>query len=70
MALFYVTGLSGTGKSAVRSELEARGYEAAYRRFGAVIIDAARPLDQVVDEILDVCLGPGGQVGTVGAVGA
>jgi thymidylate kinase len=27
-------------------------YEAAYRRFGAVIIDAARPLGEVVDEIL------------------
>jgi hypothetical protein len=106
MALFYVTGLSGTGKSAVRGELQARGYyargvdedgyadwvnrvsgtpdafprddpdfdfhawyrahewvlseklrlhdgyEAAYRRFGAVIIDAARPLGDVVDEIL------------------
>jgi hypothetical protein len=26
MALFYVTGLSGTGKSAVRGELQARGY--------------------------------------------
>jgi hypothetical protein len=28
MALFYVTGLSGTGKSAVLSELLARGYHA------------------------------------------
>jgi hypothetical protein len=28
MALFYVTGLSGTGKSAVLSELRARGYHA------------------------------------------
>lgn len=28
MALFYVTGLSGTGKSAVRGELQARGYYA------------------------------------------
>jgi hypothetical protein len=28
MALFYVTGLSGTGKSAVLSELRVRGYHA------------------------------------------
>jgi len=28
MALFYVTGLSGTGKSAVLAELRARGYHA------------------------------------------
>lgn len=27
-------------------------YEAAYRRFGAVILDATRPLGEVVDEIL------------------
>jgi hypothetical protein len=32
------------------------GYEAAYRRFGAVIIHAAHPLDQVVDEILAAAL--------------
>ena len=29
-------------------------YEATYRGFGAVIIDAARPLADVVDEILAV----------------
>lgn len=28
MSLFYVTGLSGTGKSAVLGELQARGYQA------------------------------------------
>src|SRR5262249_33132196 len=28
MGLFYITGLSGTGKSAVLSELQARGYDA------------------------------------------
>jgi hypothetical protein len=28
------------------------GYEAAYRRFGEVIIDARQPLDQVVDQVL------------------
>lgn len=28
MALFYVTGLSGSGKSAVRGELQARGFHA------------------------------------------
>jgi hypothetical protein len=32
-------------------------YEAAYRGFGAVIIDAARPLGQVVDEILAESVG-------------
>jgi hypothetical protein len=30
------------------------GYEAAYRKFGAVIIDTTRPLGEVVDEILTV----------------
>ena len=30
------------------------GYEAAYRKFDAVIIDATRPLGEVVDEILTV----------------
>jgi hypothetical protein len=29
-------------------------YEADYRRYGAIIIDATRPLDEVVDEILAV----------------
>ena len=32
------------------------GYEAAYRGYGAVIIDAARPLGDVVDEILAASL--------------
>jgi len=27
-------------------------YEASYRRFGAVIVDASQPLDRVVDEVL------------------
>jgi hypothetical protein len=27
-------------------------YEVAYRRFGAVIIDAAQPLDKVVEQLL------------------
>jgi hypothetical protein len=31
------------------------GYEATYRGFGAVIIDAARPLRDVVDEVLAAC---------------
>ncbi len=31
------------------------GYEASFREFGAVIIDAARPLRDVVDEILAAC---------------
>jgi hypothetical protein len=37
------------------------GYEVIYRGFGAVIIDAARPLDQVVDEILAESAGSSGQ---------
>lgn len=28
------------------------GYEEGYRRFGAVIVDATRPLDRVVDDVL------------------
>jgi dephospho-CoA kinase len=98
MTLYYVTGLSGTGKSAVLDELRARryhargvdevialvadeqtirrrlasrsntfgqtpeeladvlfwhaGFEAAYRGFGATIIDATRPLSEVVAEVL------------------
>jgi thymidylate kinase len=62
MSLIYVTGLSGAGKSAVLDELVARGceargvdedgYEEGYRRFGAVIVDASRPLDRVVDDVL------------------
>lgn len=34
------------------------GYEAGYRSFGAVIINAERPLSQVVDEILAVSVQP------------
>jgi hypothetical protein len=33
------------------------GYETAYRRFGAVIIDATLPLDEVVDQILAASAG-------------
>lgn len=32
-------------------------FEAAYRGFGAVIIDATRPLSEVVDEVVRVSLG-------------
>lgn len=31
-------------------------YEAAYRRFGAIVINAARPLGEVVDDILAACM--------------
>ncbi len=66
MALFHVTGLSGTGKAP--EELAAilrwhADYEAAYRRFGAVIIDAARPLRDVVDEILTTSVQPSSRSG-------
>jgi len=89
VSLFYVTGLSGPGKSAVLAELRARGYQARgvdedgyadwinrvtgtpddfspddpdlefYRGFGAIIIDATRPLGRVVDERLAASAGAG-----------
>jgi hypothetical protein len=34
-------------------------FEVAYRRFGAVIIDAERPLGNVVDQVLAASVGPG-----------
>jgi hypothetical protein len=72
MGLCFVTGVSGTGKSALLGELRLRGclargvdedgyadwvsrrtgFEESYRRFGAVIVDATRPLHEVTDEVL------------------
>lgn len=39
------------------------GYETVYRGFGAVVIDAARPLNQVVDEILAASIPTPGRPG-------
>jgi broad-specificity NMP kinase len=65
--LYFVTGISGSGKSTVAKHLRLRGYDAhelqqilgwhkdaqaAYRRAGHLVVDATKPIDEVVDRVL------------------